>query len=98
MAHSDANGANEELTAVSQHRLDIAFSDLVIGDPVYNIYGSLPTDTMHALRIRTMGNALQLIVNCLMPKQKHTLDELAQSFHKKTPSIQMKVFSKDRFQ
>ena len=49
MKHLITNGTDEELTAVSQHRLDIAFSDLVIGDPVYNIFGSLPMDTMHAL-------------------------------------------------
>ena len=49
---------------------------------------------MHALRIHTIGNALQLIVNCLMPKQKHTLDELAQSFHKKHHQTGQKCFPK----
>ena len=55
----------EDLTAVSQHQCDIAFSDLAIGDPVYKIYGFLPTDTMHAFRIHTIGNAVQLIFDCL---------------------------------
>ena len=97
MKHIITNGTDEELSAVSQHRLDLAFSDLVIGDPVYNIFGSLPTDTMHALRIRTMGTALQLIVNCLTPKQKHTLDELAQSFHKTHRQTGRKFFPKTDF-
>jgi hypothetical protein len=82
MNHIITNGMDQDLTAVSQHQCDIAFSDLAIGDPVYKIYGALPTDTMHALRIRTMGNAVQLIFDCLTPKQKYNLDKLAQSFHK----------------
>ena len=44
-----------------------------------------------------MGTALQLIVNCLMPKQKHTLDELAKSFHKKHHQTGRKFFPKTDF-
>jgi hypothetical protein len=43
------NGTDEELAAVSQHKCVNAFTDIVIGDPRYKIYGALPTDTMHAL-------------------------------------------------
>ena len=49
MNHIVTNGMDQELSAVSQHRCDIAFTDLTIGDPVHKIYGALPTDTMHAL-------------------------------------------------
>ena len=97
MNHIITNGTDKNLTAVSQHWCDIAFCDLAIGDPVYNISGSLPTDTMHALRICTMGNALQLIVDCLTPKEKHSLDQLAQSFHKLYHQTARKVFPKTDF-
>ena len=97
ICHIITNGTDKGLTAVSQHWCDIAFSDLAIGDPVYNIHGSLPTDTIHALRIQTMGDALQLIVNCLVPKQKHSLDQLTQSFHKLHCQTARKFFPKTYF-
>ena len=43
------NGTDEELAAVSQHKCVNVFTNIVIGDPDYKIYGALPTDTMHAL-------------------------------------------------
>ena len=44
-----------------------------------------------------MGNALHSIVDCLMPKQKHSLDQLAQSFHKLHCQTAWKFFPKTDF-
>jgi hypothetical protein len=53
-----------------------------IGDPIYKIFGSLPTDPMHSVRKGIMARAMSLIFDCMMPAQKYKLDELAQMFHK----------------
>jgi hypothetical protein len=82
MNHIVTHGTDQELLAVSQHKCEIAFTNLVIGDPVCKIYGALPTNTMHALQICTMSRVVQLIFDCTTPKQKYNLDKLAQSFHK----------------
>jgi hypothetical protein len=97
MNHIVTHGTDEELLAVSQHRCEIAFTDLVIGDPGCKIYGALPTDTMHALRICTMGRVVQLIFDCTTPKQKYNLDKLAQSFHKQHRQTGRKFFPKTDF-
>jgi hypothetical protein len=91
------NGTEEELAAVSQHKCVNAFTNIIIGDPVYKIYGALPTDTMHALRQRTMAYAMQLIFDCMTAKQKYKLDELAQTFHKLHRQSSRKLFPQTDF-
>ena len=81
--HSIAtSGSKEECSAVSQHHCHNAFSGIEIGDPVYKIFGSVPTDPMHSVRKGVMARAMSLIFECMTASQKYRLDELAQSFHK----------------
>jgi hypothetical protein len=90
-------GTDEELAAVSQHKCVNVFTDMVIGDSDYKIYGALPTDTMHALRQRTMAYAMQFIFDCMTAKQKYKLDELAQSFHRRHRQTSRKLFPQTDF-
>ena len=49
--HSIATfGSKEECSAVSQHHCHNALSGIEIGDPVYKIFGSVPTDRIHLVR------------------------------------------------
>ena len=91
------NGTDEELAAVSQHKCANAFTDIVISDADYKIYGALPTDTMHALQQRTMSYAMQFIFDCMTAKQKYHLDELAQTFHKVHRQTSRKLFPQTDF-
>jgi len=91
------SGTLEQLASISQHKCVNAFTDILIGDPVYKIYGALPTDTMHALRQRTMSYAMQLIFDCMTAKQKYKLDELAQTFHKLHRQSSRKFFPQTDF-
>ena len=43
------SGSKEECTAVSQHHCQNAFANIEIGDPVYKIFGAMPTDPMHSM-------------------------------------------------
>jgi hypothetical protein len=76
------SGSKEECAAVSQHQCQNAFFDIEIGDPVYKIFGSVPTDPMHSVRKGVMARAMSLIFECMTASQKYRLDELAQNFHK----------------
>ena len=76
------SGSKEECAAVSQHQLCNAFADIEIGDPVYKIFGAVPTDPMHSVRKGIMARAMSLIFDCMTASQKNKLDELAQDFHK----------------
>jgi hypothetical protein len=44
------SGSKEECAAVSQHQCHNAFANIDIGDPVYKIFGSVPTDPMHSVQ------------------------------------------------
>ena len=43
------SGSKEECAAVSQHQCHNAFANIDIGDPVYKIFGLVPTDPMHSV-------------------------------------------------
>ncbi|MCK7501273.1 MAG: hypothetical protein MZW92_72520 [Comamonadaceae bacterium] len=76
------SGTEQERTLVSQHHCHNVFANIKIGDPVYKIFGSLPTDPMHSVRKGIMSRAMSLIFDCMSPAQKYQLDQLAQTFHK----------------
>jgi hypothetical protein len=76
------SGTEQECTAVSQHHCHNVFANIDIGDPLYKIFGSLPTDPMHSVRKGIMARAMSLIFDCMSPTQKFKLDQLAQTFHK----------------
>jgi hypothetical protein len=82
MHRISTTGSKEECAAVSQHQCHNAFANIEIGDPVYKIFGSLPTDTMHSVRKGIMARSMSLIFDCMTASQKYRLDELAQKFHK----------------
>ena len=64
--HSIAtSGSKEECAAVSQHHCHNAFANIEIGDPVYKIFGSVPTDPMHSVRKGIMARAMSLIFDCM---------------------------------
>ena len=90
-------GSKEECTAVSQHQCHNAFANIEIGDPVYKIFGSVPTDPMHSVRKGVMSRAMSLIFECMTPMQKHRLDELAQNFHKSHRQTARKNFPQTDF-
>jgi hypothetical protein len=75
-------GSKEECATVSQHQCHNAFSNIEIGDPVYKIFGALPTDPMHSVCKGIMARAMSLTFNCMTSSQKYRLDELSQNFHK----------------
>ena len=87
------SGTEQERTLVSQHHCHNVFANIKIGDPVYKIFGSLPTDPMHSVRKGIMSKAMSLIFDCMSPAQKHKLDQLTQTFHKNTSSISTERFS-----
>jgi hypothetical protein len=66
--------SKEECATISQHQCHNAFSNIEIGDPVYKIFGALPTDPMHSVRKGIMARAMSLIFDCMTPSQKHRLD------------------------
>jgi hypothetical protein len=76
------SGSKEECAAVSQHQCHNAFANIEIGDPVYKIFGAVPTDPMHSVCKGVMAQAMSLIFECMTASQKYRLDELAQNFHK----------------
>jgi hypothetical protein len=90
-------GSKEECTAVSQHQCHNAFANIEIGDPVYKIFGSVPTDPMHSVRKGVMTQAMSLIFECMTPMQKHKLDELAQKFHRSHRQTARKNFPQTDF-
>jgi hypothetical protein len=63
-------GSKEECAAVSQHQCHNAFSTIEIGDPVYKIFGALPTDPMHSAHKGIMARAMSLVFDCMTPSQK----------------------------
>jgi hypothetical protein len=76
------SGSKEECATVSQHQCHNAFANIEIGDPVYKIFGAVPTDPMHSVCKGVMAQAMSLIFECMTASQKYRLDELAQNFHK----------------
>jgi hypothetical protein len=97
MHEISSSGTEQERTAVSQHRCDNVFANIEIGDPIYKIFGSLPTDPMHSVRKGIMSRAMGLIFDCMTPSQKHNLDALAQTFHKTHRQSARKSFPKTDF-
>jgi hypothetical protein len=96
--HSIAtSGSKEECAAVSQHQCHNAFANIDIGDPVYKIFGSVPTDPMHSVRKGIMARAMSLIFDCMTPLQKSRLDQLAQKFHKSHRQSARKTFPQTDF-
>ena len=75
------NGTDAAHASISQYKCVNAFGNILIGDPKYKIFGSLPTDPMHAVDGSVMEKVLQLIFQCMTDSQKNHLDELAQHFH-----------------
>jgi hypothetical protein len=75
-------GSKEQCAAVSQHQCHNAFANIEIGDPVYKIFGALPTDPMHSVRKGIMARSMSLIFDCMKASQKYRFDQLAQKFHK----------------
>ena len=82
---------------MSQHHCQNVFANIEIGDPLYKIFGSLPTDPMHSVRKGIMARAMSLIFDCMMPAQKYKLDELAQTFHKTHRQSARKEFPQTDF-
>ena len=76
------DGTDDDRTSISQHKCVNAFTNILIGDPNYKIFGSVPTDPMHAVDNSVMEKVLQLIFECMTDGQKNRLDELAQHFHR----------------
>ena len=91
------NGTDVERNSISQHQCINAFGNLYIGDPHYKIFGSLPTDPMHAVEKSLMEKALQIIFDCLTPTQKYNLDVLAQNFHKSHHQSSHRYFPQTNF-
>jgi hypothetical protein len=44
------SGTEQERTAVLQHYCYNVFANIEIGNPIYKIFGSVPTDPMHSVR------------------------------------------------
>jgi hypothetical protein len=44
------SGNKEDCAAASQHHCHNAFANIEIGDPVYKIFGAVPTAPMHLVR------------------------------------------------
>ena len=76
------SGTEQECTLVSQHHCHNVFANIEIGNPVYKIFGSLPTDPMHSVCKGKISRAMSLIFDCMTPAQKYKLDQLVQTFHK----------------
>jgi hypothetical protein len=91
------SGSKEECAAVSQHQCHNAFANIDIGDPVYKIFGAVPTDPMHSVRKGIMARAMSLIFDCMTASQKNKLDELAQNFHKCHRQSARKAFPQTDF-
>jgi hypothetical protein len=91
------SGSKEECAAVSQHQCCNAFANMEIGDPVYKIFGSVPTDPMHSVRKGVMARAMSLIFECMTASQKYRLDELAQTFHRCHRQSARKMFPQTDF-
>jgi hypothetical protein len=53
------NGTDEAHASISQHKCVNAFGNIHIGDPKFKIFGSLPTDPMHAVEGSVMEKVLQ---------------------------------------
>ena len=90
-------GSNEQRAAVSQHYCHNAFANIEIGDPMYKIFGAVPTDPMHSVRKGIMARAMSLIFDCMTPSEKNKLDELAQEFHKHHRQTARKSFPQTDF-
>jgi hypothetical protein len=97
MHRISTSGTEEECTSVSQHRCHNVFANIEIGDPLYKIFGSLPTDPMHSVRKGVMARAMSLIFDCMTNAQKCELDELAQRFHKTHRQSARKAFPQTDF-
>jgi hypothetical protein len=91
------SGTEQERTAVLQHYCYNVFANIEIGDPMYKIFGSLPTDLMHSVWKGIMSQAMALIFDCMTPAQKHKLDQLAQTFHKTHCQSARKDFPQTNF-
>jgi hypothetical protein len=73
--------SSEHFAAVSQHQCHKnAFANIEIGDPVYKIFGAVPTDPMYFVCKGVI--AMSFIFDCTIPSPNFRLDELAQSFHR----------------
>ena len=64
-------GTREQQKCASQHPCKNAFSDIIIGDPNYKIYGALGTDPLHSIRKCLIGCSLELVVSCMTKTQKN---------------------------
>ena len=49
------SGSKDECAAMSQHQCHNAFANIEIADPVYKIFGAVPTDPMHLVRKGVMA-------------------------------------------
>jgi hypothetical protein len=76
------SGTKQECTLVSQHHSPNVFANIELGNPVYKIFGFLPTDPMHSVCKGILSKAMSLIFDSMTPAQKYKLDQLAQTFHK----------------
>ena len=91
------NGTDDDRTSISQHKCVNAFANILIGDPKYKIFGSVPTDPLHAVDGSVMEKVLQLIFKCMTDSQKNQLDELAQYFHRMHRQSSRKSFPQTDF-
>jgi hypothetical protein len=91
------SGNKDDCAAASQHHCHNAFANIEIGDPVYKIFGSVPTDPMHSVRKGIMARAMSLIFECMTASQKYRLDALAQTFHKSHRQSARKNFPQTDF-
>jgi hypothetical protein len=97
MHRISTSGTEEECIAVSQHHCHNVFANIEIGDPLYKIFGSLPTDPMHSVRKGVMARAMSLIFDCMTKPQKCELDKLVQIFHKNHRQSARKDFPQTDF-
>ena len=92
------NGTKEERKVLSQHKLDNAFSDILLGNPMYKIYGALPTDPMHSVRKGLIQRTAEQINECMTEKQQNDLDLMAKTFHMTHRQTARRDFPKTDFQ
>lgn len=74
-----------------------AFAKLLIGDPVYSIFGATLTDIMHAVRQGTLRRGNLLLFCCLSAKGKKLLDTYSRQFHRDHRQSERKNFPRASF-
>jgi hypothetical protein len=79
-------GTEQECTAVSQHQCQNAFANIEIGDPLYKIFGSLPTDPMHSICKHKCFLASMFYQN-IGPSSVHVFHMYGVYFSSKNPDI-----------